>query len=89
MKCNIEKLFCKNKVKEWATEQHRYSQSKLEEVKHLLANVNIKNKKLLIAKNGLCQVFKGIPNTHNRTRKVIRRTKERLQKERQNASIFP
>ena len=41
LKSNIEKLFCKNKLKEWATEQYKYSQSKLEEVKKLLANVNI------------------------------------------------
>lgn len=61
LKSNIEKLFCKNKLKEWATEQYKYSQSKLEEVKNLLANVNIKYENLLIAKDRLCQVFKGIP----------------------------
>ncbi len=35
LKCNTEKFFCKNKLKEWATEQYKYSQSKLEDVKHL------------------------------------------------------
>ena len=69
LNCNIEKLFCKNKLKEWATEQYKYSQSKLE-VKNLLANVNIKYENLLTAKHRLCQVFKGIPEKSNRTRKV-------------------
>lgn len=67
---NIQKLFTKNKLKEWATEQYKYSKSQLQEISHLMEDINTKSEKLLIAKTKLQQIFRGIKNKDKRARKI-------------------
>ena len=61
IRANMETLFHKNKLKAWATEQHQYTKTVLEQIGHLKTNLHDKLQRLLKAKQIFDQVFKGMP----------------------------
>ena len=86
----METIFDNNKLKSWATEQHKYTKTILEQFDNLKADVHEKLEKLLIAKQSFDRVFKGIPLpnkksiTSRKQKENKRKINERLGQERQS-----
>ena len=90
IRANMETLFHKNKLKAWATEQHQYTKTVLEQIGDLKTNLHDTLERLLKAKQIFDQVFKGMPLLNKKSitsrkqkenkRKVRKRKKKRLNK---------
>lgn len=91
LKHNIDNLFCKTKLKDWATEQYDYSKSKLKEVDKLMQDVDAKSEVLSLAKIKLSKVLKGIKRKDKQAKKIKQNKKKaekRKAKRLENSILF-